>query len=131
MTLPSFPILGIDYGEQNLGLAIAFDRLAEPVAVVPTGRALPHIQQLIAKHGIQTLLLGLSENQMAQKTKSYGAMLTKQTSLPVIYHDETLSSYDTRVNVAKGGMSKKKREAKLDHYAATTILQDYLDGLNF
>lgn len=120
--------LGIDYGEQSIGLAVASGPLAEPLLTVKKNQALSAISQLIDQHSVGTLILGLSEGQMADKTRAFGTLLETTFNLPVIYHDETLSSQEVRVAAAKMGMKKTKREGKIDHLVAAAILQDYLDS---
>lgn len=64
---------------------------------------------------------------MADKSRRFGDELEKLTGLPVKYVDETLTSSDSRLQAAKAGIKKSKREAKIDHYAAALFLQDYID----
>lgn len=122
-------LLGIDYGEKFIGLALALGPLAEPLETIPMAHAFQLIPILIDKHQLQKLVIGLSEGHMAQKTKSFGTQISEITGLPVVYHDETLSSYDMRLKLAQSGAKKTKRERKIDHLVAAAILQDYLDTM--
>lgn len=124
----SFPILGIDYGEKNLGVAIAHTSLAQPLEVVHLDEAFDRIQALIDKYQPTAFVIGLSEGRMAETTKRFAQKLAVFTGLPYFFQDETLSSYDTRIKTAKAGFPKKKREGKLDHYVAAAILQDFIDS---
>ena len=122
-------LLGIDYGTKHLGLAIATGPLAEPVATVPTGQSFDRIKQLIAEHQIDQIVIGISENQMADETKAFAESVKQSTKLPTVLHDETLSSLETRQKIAAANIKKSKREAKIDHLVAASILQDYIDSL--
>lgn len=120
--------LSIDYGEQYIGLAVAAGPLAEPLLTVKKDQALAVISQLIDQHAVGTLIIGLSEGQMANKTRAFANELEATFNLPIIFQDETLTSQETRLKAAQMGMKKTKREGKIDHLVATAILQDYLDS---
>lgn len=120
--------LGLDYGEKHLGYALALGPLAEPLQTIPTASAFAILPQIIDKFHLTAIVIGLSEGPMAAKTKAFGHQLHQTTGLPVVYHDETLSSHETRLKLAKSGAKKSKKEAKIDHLVAAAILQDYLDS---
>ncbi len=120
--------LSIDYGDKYIGLAIAVGPLAEPFMTVKKDQAFKTISQVIAQHAIDVIVIGLSEGQMAQKTKAFGTEIKTTFNLPVVYHDETLTSQETRQQMAKIGMKRSRRHGKLDHLVAAAILQDYLDS---
>jgi putative transcription antitermination factor YqgF len=120
--------LCLDYGEQHTGLAYSQGFLAEPLYTLPTSLLLTKITSIIADFKIETLVIGLSENLIGEKTKVFAKKIETLTGLPVIFHDETLSSQDTRRNMAQMGMKKKRREGKIDHLVAAAILDDYLDS---
>lgn len=120
-------LLAVDYGEKYIGIAIALTPLTEPVVTVEKSHATKKIIELIDHYQIDTLIVGLSEGNMADKSRRFGDELEKLTGLPVKYVDETLTSSDSRLQAAKAGIKKSKREAKIDHYAAALFLQDYID----
>ncbi len=120
--------LAIDYGRAYVGLALATTSIAEPLQTVPTSQAFKSIESLIAKHSITHIIVGLSEGTMAQETRQFGESIHQTTKIPVIYQDETLSSYETRLKSAQAKLKKSRREAKQDHFVAAAILQDYLDS---
>jgi len=122
-------LLGIDYGEKYIGLAVATTMLAEPVVTIEKDKALLRIAQLVDEFQIEQLVVGVSEGEMAEKSKIYGEVLAQQYHLPVVFVDETLSSSESRLKAAQMGMKKSKREGKIDHYAAALLLQDYIDSL--
>lgn len=121
-------LLAVDYGEKYIGIAIALTPLAEPVVTIEKSHAIKKIIELIDHYQIDMLIVGLSEGSMAEKSRQYGHELEKLTSLPVTYVDETLTSADSRLQAAKAGIKKSKRETKIDHYAAALFLQDYIDS---
>jgi putative Holliday junction resolvase len=121
--------LGLDYGEKHIGVAIAKTFVADPYQTIRTTDALELLGKLITEHQITHIIMGLSENIIGEKTKAFADQLTAAFHLPIIFHDETLTSYETRTELAKLGARKKIREAKIDHYVAAAILQDYLDSI--
>jgi RNase H-fold protein (predicted Holliday junction resolvase) len=64
---------------------------------------------------------------MAQKTKEFSQELKKNTSLPIEFTDETLSSKNVHQKLATSAMKLKKRQGSIDHYAAADFLQEWLD----
>jgi putative Holliday junction resolvase len=120
--------LGLDYGEKHIGVAVATTILAEPLEVINTNSAIERISLWLTKYHITDIVLGISENETAEKTKVFAKLLEDTFHLPLHFQDETLSSQDTRRKLAQSGLKRSIREAKIDHYVAATILQDYLDS---
>lgn len=121
-------LLGLDYGDKHIGAAIATTFIAEALEIIPSHKAINRISQLIQQYKIDAIVLGISENQMGDKIKEFARKLSDTFNLPIHFQDETLSSQDTRRQMAIQGIKKSIREAKTDHYVAAAILQDYLDS---
>lgn len=117
-------LLGIDFGEKNIGLALAEGPLAEPLGTV---KSLKAVQRICQEQGIEKIIIGLSEGKMAEKTRRFGQHLAQLTGLPLVYQDETLTSEEAKKIMVKSGKSKKKRQQQSDTIAACLILQDYLE----
>lgn len=117
-------ILGVDFGEKRIGLAIADDFLAEPLGTVKSKKALVRVCQ---KQGIEKIIIGISEGKMAKKTRRFGEKLGQLTGLPIEYQDETLTTKQAEELMLQAGKSKKRRQRQTDTIAATLILQNYLD----
>lgn len=134
--------LAIDYGTKRMGFAISKATLSEPlhVLVIPfqaigtdlSSQAyqfvVAHIKDLIQMHGVQQLVVGLSESVMAQSSKVFGNAVERELHIPVFFHDETLSSQEV-IKKLQGYRHRKKDEA-IDHYAAAEILERFLDYHN-
>lgn len=127
-------LLGIDYGEKRIGVAISDGTLAVPVTIVDhTSREkdLDRIADLARERGAEALVVGLplhssgDEGEQARRCRRFGEALARRTGLPVRYHDETLSSVDAAAAVAAGGA---RRGQPLDDRAAANILQSYIDA---
>ncbi len=119
-------ILALDYGKARVGVAFATGKIAEPIKVLPHNEKLfDQIIQFVLDWEIEKLIIGLSENTMAVETKAFGVKLSTKINIPIIYQDETLSSYQVRNKLKQ--LPLKKRQGPIDHYAAAVILQNYLD----
>lgn len=118
--------LAIDYGTVRVGLALSIASLADPLTILPNdANLISNIIAICSENQVEVLVIGLSENEMAQKTKEFVSLLTAQTNLPISYVDETLSSHSVhkKLKTAK----KSKRSGNIDHYAAAEFLQVWLD----
>lgn len=117
-------LLGIDFGEKNIGLAIAEGPLAAPLGTV---KRMVTIQKICQQQGIEKIVIGLSEGLMGQKTQRFGASLSQLTGLPVVYQDETLTSVEAEIMMIKSAKPRRKRRTQRDAFSACLILQNYLD----
>jgi len=120
-------LLGIDYGRKHTGIAVATTFVAEPLEVVLTKNVVERIKQYLKEYQIDAIVVGLSENEMGTEIKDFVASLRQDITVPLYFQDETLSSQDSRRQLAQMGVKRSKRQAKTDHYAAATILQDFID----
>lgn len=120
--------LCIDYGEKHIGIAVATSFVAKEIETIPTNQAMIRIKELCIEYQITDFVIGISENQMAQKTQGFAQSLVDEFHLPIHFQDETLSSQETRIRLAQKGAKRKIRESKIDHYVAAAILQEYLDS---
>ncbi len=128
-------ILSLDYGTKRIGVAIATTPLAQPLEVIANGTkkasdivsagAIDRILEVVEKNAIEKILVGISEDSMAIKTRQFIEKLSEFTKVAIEEVDETLSSYEASEFMRT--MKKSKREGVRDHYAAASILQNYLD----
>jgi putative Holliday junction resolvase len=148
-------ILGIDYGERRIGVAIAdADGLAaRPLATISVprddperaaGRAIARLVALVREHAAVELVVGLPieasgvEGPMASAARTFAEELRQATGLPVALRDERLSSVVATSRLGRpprgrsgGAPSRAQREryrARVDREAAAVILQDELDA---
>lgn len=126
-------ILGIDYGRKKIGLATATSILAEPYQVVryeTIGEAIKKIRQVIEKEEIKKIVIGISEGQMGEETKEFSQSLSLRLRLKILVEtfDETLTSFDAQKMAIEAGIKRSKRKNLEDAYAATLMLQSYIDS---
>ena len=123
-------ILGIDFGEKNIGLAVAEDFLPEPYSKLKIKNEklkIKRIKRICETEGIDKIIIGISEGRMARETRKFGERLKRATGLSVDYQDETLTSEEAKRLMVKIGKPKKKRQEQIDAIAAALILQSYLE----
>lgn len=126
MALPK--ILAFDFGLARVGVAASFGTLAEPLVILPNDDQLwQRVKDLIAQHHIDTLLVGISEQTMAELSTEFGQSLSTQFGLPVVYADETLSSVEIHRRLHDRDKDRRQYKGPIDHFAAALILQNYLD----
>jgi putative Holliday junction resolvase len=120
-------ILGIDYGEKRIGLAISDESqtLARELDILSPKEFWQSLNLLILNHSIGLIVLGWPLNMSGEKTKkteeveSFKLKVENKTGLPVEIIDERLSSQ--MAQHLPGG------NKNIDSLAAQILLQNYLD----
>lgn len=128
MSIPT--TLAIDFGTKRIGLAISVATLADPLTIIPNDEnSVAKIKEICAQENVKQLLVGVSEQVMAEKTKVFAQQLKEKIDLPLFFVDETLSSKETHQKLSSSQMKLSKRQGPIDHYAASLFLQEWLDYL--
>ena len=135
-------ILGVDYGERRVGLALS-DPSAMIASPLPTlkrrkGKRPPvaPIARLAEENEATEIVVGLpltlegNDSDWTREVRDFAAALADRTGLPVELQDERMTSVRAERAVRSLGLSKEKREEKerIDAAAAVLILQAYLDA---
>jgi len=121
-------ILAIDYGVKRVGVAVSYASLAQPLEVLENDEQLmARLRLLIEQHRVQAIVVGISENVMAERTQEFVRRLRAVTPLPVTLIDETLSSHQVHEWLRQA--PARKRRGPIDHLAAAVILERYLEGV--
>lgn len=138
-------VLGIDYGERRIGLALsdATGLLASPWKTIANDanvgaaaqRLVLEINALIAEpDGLSAVVIGLPRrlsgeaNDQTPRVQKLAALLGSDVSLPIEFQDERLTSHAADEILAARERDWRKRKTQLDAMAAALILQDYLDS---
>lgn len=134
MTADQMVVLGFDYGERRIGVAVGqtLTRSANPLAVVKVRNMRPdwqRIEELVRRYEPEALVLGLpqradgSEHELSPRIHRFERQLRERFGLPVHLIDERLSSYEAAQRCDVGETSG------LDAVAAQVILETWLrDG---
>lgn len=116
----------MDTGRVRVGLAICDpdERVAVPLEVVPANVAFPAIRTIVARDGVQGVVLGLAltprgrEEESARMARRLGDRIERLLGLPVEYEDEAFTSVEAERR------SGTRRPA--DDLAAVLILEQFL-----
>jgi putative Holliday junction resolvase len=131
-------ILGLDYGEKRLGLAIS-DEMGITAQGLPTltrkglEKDLAALEKVIRQFGVDRMVIGYplrlngTEGIQCEKVNRFAGILEKRFSVPILKWDETLTTSQAEEILTEVRVSRKKRKAVVDKLAAMIILQDYLD----
>ncbi len=120
-------ILGIDYGQKNIGLALADKdlKIAMPYKNVENKDFLAYLKDLIKELDIKKIVIGLpvgldsKETDFTKPTKDFIKKLKKQVKVPVFDFDERFTTQ----------MAKKLIKSRDNHkVAAQIILQNFIDS---
>lgn len=132
-------VLGIDYGTKRIGVAVSYGSLAEPLMVINNSgsektdnqvvieSALHEIAGICQVEGAVEIVVGVSEQEMADKTAHFAKLLQEMTHLPVCLTDETLSSQTAEQKLREAKAPRQKRSGKIDHFSAALILEEWLE----
>jgi putative Holliday junction resolvase len=132
-------ILGIDYGDRHLGLA-----LSDPLQITaqPLGTYIlkseeienqKYFRRLVEEKQVEEIVVGFplrldgTEGTRAELTRNFAAWLSKATGKKVILWDERWTTRQALRNLQgfKGNFKKKKQAE--DQMAAVIILEAYLE----
>lgn len=120
-------LLGVDFGEKKIGLALASGPLAEPIGIIDIKNWESGIKRICQEQAIEKIILGISEGKMAEKTKKFSQELGEIMGLPIEFQDETLTTNEAIVKMKEAG--KKIKNIDEDSFSAALILQSYLDRM--
>lgn len=131
-------ILGIDWGEKRIGLAVS-----DPLGIIATGLAtvekksdfnlIGYLKQLISEQEIAKIILGFPKNMdgsvgpKGEEVLAFKESLEKEIDVPVILWDERLTTVSAQRSLREAKVKMKKGKKFLDKIAAVLILQNYLD----
>lgn len=136
-------ILGIDYGERRIGVAVS-DPLGISAQPLPTvtrrrGKRPPYaeLERIVAEWEAGALVIGLpltpegEESDWTAEVRAFGDRLAQRTSLPVHFVDERMTSARAERAMRAIGISRSRRQQKerVDAAAAILILQAHLDSV--
>ncbi len=135
-------LLSIDYGKKRIGIAITdmSKTICYPCKTIQAEKTLvktvDHLLKEIDEYlkEIETIIIGLpylidgSESEMTKEVRKFADILKTRISIPLVFVDERLSSYEAEQHLKENlKLSRKKRSKSVDPIAAVIILQDYLE----
>ena len=132
-------ILGIDFGEKRIGLAVS-DLLGltaqglETVRYENREQFLSDLSKICADQKVGEIVIGLPVNMngsmgpKAQEVLKLVPVLEEKLHLPVRTWDERLTSREAGRLMIEEGLSRKRQKETSDRLAVTILLQSYLES---
>lgn len=132
------PLLGIDPGTKNIGLAISdvSKTIATPLDVLTNVKyknLVNYIKNIQLRNGLSGIVIGYPVNMdgtvgpKAQSSNSLADNLFKDINLPILLWDERLSTSAVEKMLINADITRDKRKKNIDKLAASYILQGFLD----
>lgn len=128
-------LLGIDYGETNIGLAFGRNGLVSPLKVINgknTNTAIVEISRLLRQNHIQKIVMGLpltaagKETKQSLEVRKFAKILKVLTKMPVELYNEHMTTSNALNEAIMMGYSQKSRQ-ETDHLSAAIILKSYFN----
>lgn len=140
---PGQRLLGLDFGDKRIGLA-----LSDPSLTIASAYATIERQSLVKDIGalIRTvrdneaggMIVGLplqmdgTEGERVEITRKFVTSLLQRVDIEVAFWDERLSSAAVeRMLISEADMSRKRRQEVIDKASAAYILQGALDAMAY
>ena len=139
----SMRIMGLDYGEKTVGVAVS-----DPLGLTAQGietifrkeenklrKTCARIEELIREYGVERIVLGLPKHMnndignRAEQSLEFGEMLKRRTGLEVVMWDERLTTVEAERTLIENKVRREDRKKYIDKIAAVFILQGYLDSI--
>ena len=133
-------ILGIDYGDVRIGLALTdpLKIIASPFRTIQNRNndfIIKELDLIINEKKIETLVIGLPiglNNQETIQTKKVRlfADLIKILEIPIYFQDERLSSISAKKSLIVQNIKTGSNKSMIDKAAAAIFLQQFIDTKN-
>lgn len=128
-------IVGLDYGEKRIGVAVAQTELgiALPTAVLPND--IETIVEWIRQSGAERVVVGMpwhlwgAKSTRAEQVEQFVQQLRQRLSTPIETVDERLSTQEAERRLRAGEVRRERRKQIQDAVAAAILLETYLTRL--
>ena len=133
-------VLGIDYGDRHIGLALSDVLLvtAQPFGTYRlTGREKDDrkfFQELVSRQDVQEIVIGDplrmdgSSGTRVEKTRQFAAWLGKAVGKPIVFIDERLTTQEALRLLQDRNLRGREKKEREDQIAAVIILSTYLES---
>jgi putative Holliday junction resolvase len=136
---PPGRVLGLDLGEARIGVAVSDPerRMAVPAGTIQVGRPpgeLQAIAAMVRERGAVLVVVGHplsmsgASGPKARQAESLAGAIEAVLDVPVVLHDERLSTVEAERALGEAGVKGPRRRRVVDSAAAAVILQGYLDA---
>lgn len=132
-------ILGIDFGDRSLGLAVSDPLLLTAQAlgryrIQNKEKDKKYFQELVSQYEISEIVIGLplrmdgSPGTRVEKTKKFARWLENILGLPVTFWDERLTTQQSLKILSEQKNDFRKKKVLKDQISASLILSSYLES---
>ena len=136
-------ILGLDFGDKTIGVAVSdlFGWTAQGVEIIRRDnpaefkKSMRRLAELVEEYQAETIVLGYpknldgSEGERCVKTNAFCERIEKRfPKIEVVLWDERFSTIAAERSLREVGLNHDKRKSVIDKMAAVHILQGYLDS---
>lgn len=132
-------VLGLDLGDVRIGVAVSGPdrKVAVPFGTVHTGAPadLKAIARIVQENEVTLVVVGNplmmsgETGTRARHAEEFARALRQFLPVPVVLHDERLSTAEAERALKEAGAGGRERRRAVDRSAAAVILQSYLDAL--
>ncbi len=134
-------ILGIDYGDVRVGLAISdlTQTIAQPFKTLlysDSNNLLNQLDNIIKENDIGLIVVGIPYNmkgedtQQTTKVREFISLMQDNLMIEIKLIDERLTSLEAEKIMHKMNIKTGSNKTKIDKIAASIILQEYLQTIS-
>lgn len=131
-------ILGLDYGEKRIGLAISDEEQKyafafETIENTDDQEVFDYIKEVIKKENIEKIIIGLPFNLKGEDTvqtkvvRKFSELVESKLGVKIDFIDERFTSRMADDIFRRAEIKARNRKKRRDSVAAALILQTYLD----
>lgn len=134
-------ILGLDYGQKTVGVAVSDENaiIAQPLETIERKhenklrQTYARIEAIIEEYSVGKIVVGLpkmmnnTEGVRVELTKEFAENLERRTGMEIVFEDERLTTVEANRILEDTGVPVSARKEHIDKMAAAIILQSYLD----
>ncbi len=132
-------ILGIDFGDRNIGLAVSDPLFLTAQAIGRYRRQSQekdkkYFQELVSQYEVGEIVIGLplrmdgSPGTRVEKTKKFARWLENILHLPIVFWDERLTTQQALKMLRGQKVDFRKKKILKDQISASLILSSYLEN---
>ncbi|MEM1245016.1 MAG: Holliday junction resolvase RuvX [Acidobacteriota bacterium] len=130
-------VLGVDFGESRVGLALSDEQQKHCVPLKTVDRrsdaqVIEEVLEIATEHGAGEILVGEPKNvdgsrgPAAKRARSFARKLSRRCELPVTLVDEALTTVEATERLREAGLSGAALRARVDAVAAQVLLEGAL-----
>ena len=130
--------LGVDYGDKRTGLAECdvSGMLASGICTISEGgmrNTAVRVAREAESRGCKKIIIGRPKNmdgtegERTQVIRAFAELLSAETSIPIDFYDERMTTMVAYRFLGETGTYGKKRKNAVDTLSAEIILQNYID----